>query len=156
MPWATVRPFIDHDMRKLCLHPYPNHPKGCPNFGKKEGCPPRAPTIEKTLDLSAMVWAVWNVFDFRSHVEKMRVAHPLWTKRQLECCLYWQPKARGQLKLEIMRHVRAEWNGVPNRLVACPEAQGVNLTETMRQVGIELEWPPVTVALQIVLIGKPV
>jgi hypothetical protein len=34
-----------------------------------------------------------------------------------------------------------------------PEAQGVNLTETMKNVGIILEWPPEKLAYQIVLSG---
>jgi len=34
-----------------------------------------------------------------------------------------------------------------------PEAMGVNVTETMKRVGIELEWPPVNVAYQIALAG---
>lgn len=36
---------------------------------------------------------------------------------------------------------------------SCPEAMGVNLTETMRGIGIELEWPPRQIARQIVVAG---
>ena len=41
-------------------------------------------------------------------------------------------------------------------VIKCPEAQGVNLTETMKNAGIELEWPPENVAYQIVLVGTRV
>jgi len=95
MPSAIVVPVVDLSVRGLCPKPYPLHARGCPNFGKKAGCPPQCGTISKVLDLSAPVWAIWNVFDFGGHVAKMRVAHPDWSGRQLACCLYWQPKARG-------------------------------------------------------------
>ena len=36
----------------------------------------------------------------------------------------------------------------------CPEAMGVNVTETMKNVGIILEWPPETVTYQIVIAGS--
>ena len=32
---------IDPKFQELCKHPYPNHPKGCPNYVKKKGCPPK-------------------------------------------------------------------------------------------------------------------
>jgi predicted metal-binding protein len=158
MPWAIVQPTVEAKVRGLCVHPYPGHRKGCPNFNKKDGCPPQAPLIHHTLDLSHPVYAIWNVFDFAGHVARMRELHPDWSQRQRECCLYWQPGARRDLRGEIarflrQRDIRSLMRGI--RVVACPEAQGVNLTATMRTAGIELEWPPVTVAYQIVLAGTP-
>ncbi len=38
-------------------------------------------------------------------------------------------------------------------ITVVPEAMGVNVTETMKRVGIELEWPPVNVAYQIAMGG---
>lgn len=56
----------------------------------------------------------------------------------------------GCLRGEIRRFV----NDHPGlRLLACPEAAGVNITATMASIGVALEWPPVTKALQIVLAG---
>lgn len=40
-------------------------------------------------------------------------------------------------------------------VVHTPEANGVNLTETMRSAGITLQWPTDQVAYQIVLAGNP-
>jgi hypothetical protein len=78
----------------------------------------------------------------------MEAKHPDWTRRQIECCLYWQPKARKQLKTEISKF-RMEF---PNyNIIVNPEAQGINVTETMAQIGIDLEWPPVNRTYQIVL-----
>jgi len=150
--FIQVKPVVDNRMRGLCRNPYPNHKRGCPNWDKKKGCPPSAPMITDTLDLSRPVFAIYNIFDFHSHVERMRKKHPEWTYLQLSCCLYWQPKARKQLKekmykfLELHRH-----KGMT--IVSCPEGQGVNITETMKNVDIHLEWPPESVTYQIILSG---
>ena len=63
-----VNPVIDYSVRKLCIKPYYNHPKGCPNFNKKEGCPPTAQYFDKTYDLNQPVYAVYNVFDLKLNI----------------------------------------------------------------------------------------
>lgn len=153
MSSVIVNPVIDPGVRKLCRKPYPNHKRGCPNYGKKEGCPPSVPMISEVIDVSRPVYAIYNVFPFGEHVENMRRKHPKWSQRQLECCLYWQNTARKQLR-EIINEFL--WTPGKYRIVECPEAQGVNVTETMRRVDIELEWPPRIYAYQIVLAGCPV
>ena len=37
---------------------------------------------------------------------------------------------------------------------SCPEGAGVNITTTMKSIGIDLEWPPKRYAYQVVLAGK--
>jgi hypothetical protein len=143
---------VDPGLRALCARPYPGHPKGCPNFGKKAKCPPRLPLLDDVLDMRKPVWIVWNVFDMKSHVERMRLKHPAWSDRQLRCCLYWQAGARK----ELMQKIRwfGEWLGVPDMTVcASPEGCGVNVTEMMKAVGEDLEWPPVSKAYQVALVG---
>jgi len=153
MPHQIVKPVVDLTVRKLCFRQYYNHPKGCPNFGKLR-CPPKCKTIDEILDLTKTVYAVWNVFDFEKHCITMSTKHPDWSQRQVECCLYWQPRARKHLRHEIARfkleHNYSHWTIVGN-----PEGSGVNVTETMKQVGIRLQWPPVTKTYQIVLAGLP-
>jgi len=147
-----VKPIIDLSMRTLCLHKYHNHPKGCPNWNKKDGCPPKSRVIDKIIDIDKTVYAIYNKYPFGKHVKKMKDKHPNWTKRQLECCLYWQGTARKQLKEKIYIFLKEK----PNYIIShCPEGSGVNLTETMKQVGIELEWPPKKYTYQIVLAGIP-
>jgi len=148
--YAVIKPVFDTKMPKLCKHPYPNHPKGCPNWGKKKGCPPNAPWLPNSFDYRYPVYAIWNVYPFGEHVEKMRAKHPEWTQRQVECCLYWQGTARKQLK-EIVKNFLKGHPGL--KIVDCPEAQGINLTETMKQVYVQLEWPPKHKTYQIVLAG---
>jgi hypothetical protein len=39
--------------------------------------------------------------------------------------------------------------------VTCPEACGVDVTATMASIGVALEWPPVSTAYQVALVGSP-
>lgn len=151
--FAEVVPVLDGSVRNLCRRPYAGHPKGCPNYGCKERCPPRSPMLADVIDLQQPVFAIWNAFDLGKHVERVRAKHPTWTERQLYCCLYWQGTARKSLREKIRQfcHVRP-CSGLT--IVGCPEACGVNVTETMKRVGIFLEWPPRVSAIQVVLAGR--
>jgi len=151
-PWAEVEPVRDASVRNLCVRPYPGHPGGCPNYGKRPSCPPRAPMLKRLIRLSDPVYVVWNQFDLGTHCEVMRQKHPDWTERQVRCCLYWQPKARKELRVSIAAmHSQMPWL----LTVMCPEACGVDITATMARVGIEIEWPPVKWAYQVALAGTP-
>ena len=148
---SEVTPIIDYNVKKLCVKPYHNHKFGCPNWNKREGCPPKAKKFEDIVDMQKPIYCIWNKFDLGRHIEKMRVAHPKWSKYQLRCCLYWQGTARKQLRKSIERHKRF-FSGI---VLTVPEAHGVNVTETMKRLGIELEWPPEKYAYQIALAGSP-
>jgi len=169
-----VYPVIDHTVRKLCCRPYLGHDKGknigCPNFNRKEGCPPKAPLFDNVFDLREPVYAIYNIFDLAAYVQKMKAGHPDWSDAQLRCCLLWQGRARKQLAKHVMEFITAyprynvsmayyrgiekDLGPVYGRIIpASPEAMGVNVTETMANAGIHLEWPPVKVAYQIALAG---
>lgn len=152
MASILVKPVINEAVRSLCHKRYPGHPHGCPNYGKNPRCPPQAPLITDTLDFAKPIYAVYNVFELGKHVEWMRSRHPQWSLRQLRCCLYWQSRARKQLREHLVQFVTRS-PGLELTVVACPEAQGVNVTQTMRNAGIELEWPPVMLTYQIALVG---
>lgn len=137
-------------MRGLCVKPYPRHPRGCPNFGRALRCPPKVGLLSDLFDLTRPCFAVWNSFNLAEHVAHMRAVHPTWTRAQLECCLYWQGAARKHLKHEcdMFRRVHVgyatDW---------CPEAMGLNVTATMLQIGVVLEWPPVVKTFQVAFAG---
>lgn len=157
MPYGLVHPVVDLSVRRLCTKPYQNHPRGCPNCGHKKGCPPACRTINQLIDVNEPVYAVWNEFDFAGHCLRMRAAHPEWSIRQIECCLYWQGTARKQLREEINIFAFSVSQYII-RILGTPEAAGVNVTATMKSIGINLEWPPKKVAYQIVIAGhsKPI
>lgn len=139
-------------VRSLCVSPYYNHPKGCPNFDKKKGCPPQAPLIYNTLNLRRPIFVIWNIFPLGEHVARMKVAHADWSEPQLRCCLYWQSKARKQLKEAIDSFLELHSDLT---IVTCPEAQGVDVTATMHSIGIQLDWPPQERAIQVAVAGCP-
>lgn len=143
---------IDHSMRALCLHSYPGHPKGCPNFGRREECPPQVKTFEKLFDISKDTYAIVNEFDLKSHVDKMEKMHPGWSYRMLSCLLYWQPSARKQMRKLIAS------TKVPKGylIIGVPEAMGINITTTLASAGIDLEWPPIHIVRQVVLVAYPI
>jgi predicted metal-binding protein len=147
-----IQPVIDYSMRALCAKPYPLHAKGCPNLYKSSRCPPKVPHFDKAFDMTQPIYAVVNEFDFGAHVDKMRAKHPDWSDRQLRCVLYWQSTARKQLKVKIVETLKK----FPGYAVTMsPEGQGVNVTETMRNAGVILEWPPQKIARQIAFLAKP-
>lgn len=149
--FIQVELVVDMKMRGICRKAYPGHPKGCPNFNKAERCPPKASKITDSLDLSQPVYAVYNKFDFGLHCGRMRSLHPEWSVRQVECCLYWQGTARKALKQKIVDFL-CDHPGLT--VLTCPEAQGVNITATMANAGIKLEWPPVNATYQVALAGQ--
>ena len=150
-----VKPVLQSSVRKLCTKPYPNHPKGCPNFGKRKICPPTAPLLDQYFDLNKKVMAVVIHFNLGQHVAKMKAKHPEWSQRQLECCLYWQGTARKKLRQEIAYNITrtALFDGHKLAVTDCPEAMGVDVTATMKEVGIILEWPPKKIVRKIAFIG---
>jgi len=151
---------IDLSVRHLCTKPYHNHPKGCPKYGKSILCPPEAPVITTIFNLQLPVYAIWTSYDLRLHTNRLKAKHPSWTWPQLVCCLYWQGSARRALRQECREFV--EWRkrrdsidrSLPAMVVSyCPEANGINVTNTMASLGIKLEWPPVNIAYQVAIAG---
>jgi len=145
---------IDYDVRMLCATPYPNHPKGCPNLGVKAGCPPQAKFFDKVYDVDKGIWIAWIGFDFASYCRKMRRKHPDWSQQQVECCLYWEGKADKMLRDEVGDLAyNLSGTGEAWQVTFCPEAMGVNVTETMKLVGVELEWPPKKIVRKVAIFG---
>lgn len=118
-----------------CQLPYPNHPKGCPNFGRI-GCPPTTKPIVEVVDLIFPVYFVYSEFNLEAHRVKMKKAHNNWSTKQLNNVLYWQGTSRKQLK-ERVKIVQKEKQ--TNLVLYCPEAHGVNVYATAFKNGLQLE-----------------
>lgn len=119
-----------------CRFPYPNHPQGCPNYGKAERCPPKAPAVGEYFDISRPMYLVHSEFDLDRHRLRMRDAHPQWSHRQCSCVLYWQSTSRKQLKERCREAMRLL--GLDG-MAMVPEAMGVNVYATARISGLILE-----------------
>jgi len=152
--WAQVTPVLDPSVRNLCVRPYAGHPHGCPNHGRRATCPPSAPALDDLISLAEPVYAAWHSFDLAGHVTRLRAKHPQWSERQLYCCLYWQGTARRCHRMLVRDLIRRHLTSyLP---IYCPEGCGVNVTATMATLGVNLEWPPRTVAYQVAFLGQPV
>lgn len=147
---------LDREPGDLCRLPYPNHPKGCPNYGKRDLCPPKVPKLEDVFRMDRPFHLVWSQFDIGMHARKMKMLHPGWSERQCYCCLYWQGTVRSRLR-DLEERILDMEGGCPGlKATQCAEAMGVDFTKTMKMnCDIELEWPPRELVYKISLIGMP-
>lgn len=156
---AVVRPIVDSSMRGLCTRPYPRRPNGCPHYGRRDRCPPAAPLFKNAFDTGYAIWALWADFDLGHHRERQRLSHPTWSLRQLVNCQHWQGTVRAFLHRKAKAWVEQHWSKPRTSgrrdffYTDCPEAMGVNVTATMQNVGVELEWSPKDVTRMIFLAG---
>lgn len=145
-----VIPVIDYSVRQLCLRPYKGRPHGCPNYNKKKRCPPKARYFGDYFDLNKPFYAIINVFDLKSHAERMRQKHPNWSEKQLRNLLYWQPAARKELKKAVFEFCKQNKG---YHISICPEGEGINVFKTLNNIGIQMEWPPKNISYQVAIVG---
>lgn len=140
--------------RSLCVKAYPGHKKGCPNYGKLDLCPPNVGMIEQIYDLTKDIYCIYIAFDLASHVKKMKQKHPNWNDRQLRNLLYWQGTAKKMLREEVKKFL-SEYESLGYKVISSPEAMGVDVTKTLKQIGIILEWSPVNKVYKVTFAGVP-
>lgn len=140
--------------RGLCVREYKNHKKGCPNYGKKRGCPPNVPMFDEVFDLNKDIYLISIKYDLGRHIKLMQKKHPLWTETQLKNVLYWQGTAKKQLRERIKEFIK-NYREEGYYVTTTPEAMGVDVTRTLKLVGIDLEWPAKETVYKIALAGIP-
>lgn len=131
-----------------CCLPYPGHPKGCPNFPR---CPNQYRDFMEIQSECSEWYAVVEEYDLKAHAYRMKGMYPWWTSRQCRNPLYWQGKVRARLR-------RKANPGYPNRpndriIMKIPEACGVNVFETMAQIGIVIDRYP-DIVRKVMMIGR--
>lgn len=129
-----------------CKLPYPGHPKGCLNFPK---CPQSHIDFQDTSKIWTHWYAVIEEFDLEAQALEMLREHPLWSERQCRNLLYWQKGVMKRLREKAL----ADWRP-GDVILEIPEATGVNVFETMAEVGIHLQRNNIRVVKKIMLIGK--
>jgi len=144
---------FDPRCREWCKLPYVGHPKGCPNFGKTDRCPPTAPLVTESMDLSREHYFVIHEFDLESHRNLMLEKHPGWTVRQANCVLYWQRTQRKLLKEECEKFITQTDPRMVHNF--CPEAEGVNIFKILRRKGIKIVARPQKTVYMVALVGFP-
>ncbi len=144
---------VDYDpmVRALCRRPYYQHPKGCPNFGKRPDCPPMAPLFLNVCQ--PLVYTAAIRFDFGDYVERRRKEHPDWTEKALRNLRHWQGHVDSVLKRYVSGLLeREDLRGF--EAFFTPEAMGVNVTGTCANACIYLEWPPRQYVHKVALLAK--
>lgn len=149
---VTDKLAIDYRARDWCKLPYPDHPHGCTNIGKKPECPPEVPLIEDWLDLGHPHGIVVVSFNLAEFAARMRSRHPKWSDRQCRCCLYWQGTINKTLKNAILDFQKV-YPDVISTLK--PEAMGVNVFKTVRKFGVPIKVRPKDTVYKVALIGYP-
>lgn len=144
--------FDVNSMGPWCLLPYPNHKKGCPNYAKKKGCPPFS---ERYYDLiEPPFFLSVQTFDLGKHAIQMKKRHLNWTDKQCRNLLYWQNKIRKTIKDESYQF--ASDRGKNFIVLETPEANGINIFETCKNIGILLNKNPSQIVYKIMLVGKSI
>lgn len=149
--FVQVKPVIQHEVRNLCILPYPGHEEGCPHYGTRDICPPNAPLFDQYFDLDKPVYIIWITLDLADHFREMRKKHPHWQDEQVRDWQLWNAISKEALAREISAFLNRHPDHTP---VQCPEAMGVNITETARRAGLVLEWEePISTVHRIALAG---
>jgi len=136
--------------REWCKLPYPDHPKGCPAYGKRVDCPPQAKRFNEVFEPPFFLVAVR--FDLTEHVAKMLKKHPKWTEKQAKCVLYWQKTVEKTLRQKCEKLISRLPNGFCYTLK--PEAMGINVFTTAFKHGIPIETRPKQYVWKIAVVGK--
>lgn len=133
-----------------CTLPYPNHKKGCPNFGKKRYCPPFTKPYYELTDVPYFI--VIERFDLKAQVKKMITKHPEWTERQCRNLLYWQKGVVSRLKKKAYDFTYSL--GEEFIVLEIPESNGVNVFETCKNIEIALHKNPQEIVRKVMIVGK--
>lgn len=128
-----------------CTLPYPNHPKGCPNFPDctKDEIPFNAYNYYEWF-------AVVEVFNLKDHAERMKEKHTHWTERQCRNLLYWQGGVRKRLREKSQKYAKEIGAHV---LFQIPEAKGVDVFKTMKEHGLKIQRHP-DIVHKVMILGR--
>ena len=127
--------------RSMCIKPYRNHKYGCPNFGKLPTCPPNIPCMyDQVFDISD-VYAIVTKFNLEEYFNKRRKNRPDLAEGQIRNIRVWQPMALKENDYAIADFYREnpdKRDYISSRLLEC---MGVDVVNTMKEVGIEIKFP---------------
>jgi len=143
--------------RIWCQLPYPNHPKGCPNYNKNPICPPNAQYMESILNEYFHFYLIYAKFDLKRQRERMFSLHKNWSNKQANCLLYWQNSVKKQLadfiKIIISMNKNSNifllscgsgfnFTTLNQDIIYSMEAAGIDVFKTLKNNGIHFELKP--------------
>lgn len=128
---------ICNSPRSWCVKPYYNHPKGCPNYGVCDGCPPNVPMIDQVFNIDEEIYLVITEFDLKTHMNILEKKHPDWNYYQLANLRYWQAKSINTNNYEVAKFLNNNPDLVSTNWI---ESMGVDLIQTLEQYDIDLSF----------------
>ena len=146
----VLQPPLDlemHSMRevhKMCTQEYYKHKRGCPNFGRHEGCPPGLKHITEIVDISTLHFFLVQ-FDFEEYIRQKMERSPGKTNRDYANQRHWQSHLRSQLVRrweEVEQYNYPQYQLHKERSSYCqnPEGHGINVVATLEKYGFEVGW----------------
>ena len=148
---GPVEAVCDPRMKAHCLDPYYKHPKGCPNWNYKEGCPPHVPYFPKVYSKDIYIATVR--FNFADYLASRKLAHPDWTEKALKNPRHWQGHVRSELRSFLFDYLSDHPN-IDGEIIFNPEALGINVFATCEKAGIILEHTPEHFVYNVAIIAK--
>ena len=147
---VTDKLYMDNRCGNWCKLAYPAHPRGCPNYGQRNYCPPYAPPVDDFFDLNERHWFLITEFDLAAHMEAFQIRHPSWSERRLKCVLYWQNQVRSIQRQQIAEF---RFNYPGTVFTQLPEAMDTNVLRTLQALKINFETKPQRKVLKVALLG---
>lgn len=140
--------------RSMCIRPYKNHNNGCPNFGKLPTCPPNIPCMYDQIFDTNEVYAIVTKLDLKSYFDKRRERRPDLAEGQIKNIRIWQPMALKENDYAISEFYRENSDKkdyISTRLLEC---MGVDVINTMKEVGLEIKFPVIDYAYRVAFLAK--
>jgi predicted metal-binding protein len=163
VPWKEItrdQILFDPVIQTLC-----NNPKfKCPNYGHNWACPPHAPYLEKDIMTHNKFYLIYCRIDMNRQIQDKKTDwEGLNSYKYLRNCIEKEIEKFLELQNISINNVSILWDGhcnacekeglncaideelpcrFPDRKRYSMEAVGINVTETVRNVDLEIEWPP--------------
>lgn len=152
--WDVVKIVLDPKrIAPLCKHPYHNHKDGC-----KRGC--NFHYWYDAIDKGQDVWAIYFSMNLDPLWDKIRKNNPHFSIRQVENMRYWNGRKNKLLRImeqEFLKEHPGPWARALNRGPGQTNYTfGIWYTETMKQIGVDLQWPPGPHPITIQFVGRPI
>lgn len=104
------------------------------------------------FDLNEPHWFIIEAFDLKTQAKRMKELHPDWSERQCRSLLYWQGTVRKRLRESVKEFIKKDRNLI---MTLIPEAMGLNVIETAKNIGIPIQTRPRDTIFKIALVGHP-
>ncbi len=156
---------FDPDVRSYCKIAYEGHPNGCPRYNKNELCPPKSSFQKYKVINFKHHWLLYAIFDYQLYKIRMREENPDWTKKQIECVLYYQSQIMAKLRNELIRLIK-QTNHPPFILssgagmtidgeeLQSMESAGIDVEQTFFRNDIDIDFPPINKIIKCCLISS--